>query len=102
MKAALDNHNNYVQRYSTGKFAVYDNYHSLLLCVDCFAENKSFLHFENLDWCLRNNSFEDGGGTCAIVGAILAGSSSDKEIWRSTGPLSSILRLKIFAIKIGI
>ena len=40
--------------------------------------------------------------TCAIVGAILAGSSSDKEIWRSIGLLPSILCLKIFAIKIGI
>ena len=77
-------------------------YHSLLGSVDCFAENKSVLHFENLVWCLRNNSIEDTGGTWVMVGAILAGSSSDIEMWRSIGLVSSILRLNIFAMMIGI
>ena len=49
------------------------------LVVSSLAEDKSLSDFVNLDLCLINNSFEDTGGTWAIVGAILAGSSSDNE-----------------------
>ena len=78
----------HIYRNSIVKFLPQKTYHSLLVSVVCFAENKSVLHFENLDWCLRNNSLEDTGGTWAMVGAILAGSSSDIEMWRAIGFVS--------------
>ena len=77
-------------------------YQSLLGSIDCFAENKSIVHFKNLVWCLRNNSLKDMGETWAMVGTILAGSSSDIEMQQSIGLVSSVLCLNIFAIMIGI
>ena len=56
-------------------------YQSLLGSIDCFAENKSVVHFKNLVWCLRNNSLKDTSGTWAMVGTILARSSSDIEMY---------------------
>ena len=49
-----------------------------------------------------NNSVEDTGGACAMVGAILAGSSSDKLTGCVTVLVSTSLLWRILAISIGI
>lgn len=90
----------YASFYNDLSFKTNSNSYCLSVSVDCCAGNKFVLYCKNLDWCLVYSSFDDTGGTSAIVGAILAGSSSDNDTWRSIGCRSSNRSLNILAMNI--